>query len=306
MAAASFYRKKTDHNDSAGKTGPAAAGPPVSQPLPDRRRGFLLDLFFRFFFFLFQIVKVLIICGLVFGLAGWGSYFLVQRKIKKTEILVPNIAAYRLEEAVKFLHEEKLDLSLKIENLEYSDLVEEGEIISQFPRSGTFAKPGAVLRVRLSKGSTRVPCPDVRGKNELQAGIDLRNVDLDAGKKTFLPDPDLKRNLVVAQDPPPGTPMNRGDKVHLMVSLGPAGSPFLLPDLKDLTPIEAQDFLRPYGLKIGETVQEPFLGKDDGLIARQEPAPGALVRKGDAVRVFVVNNSSFLNSTAPEPPNHLP
>ena len=67
-------------------------------------------------------------------------------QIKKTEIPAPNIAGYRVEKAIALLHEKGLDLSLKIEKLEYSNLVEEGEIISQYPRAGTFVKSGTELR----------------------------------------------------------------------------------------------------------------------------------------------------------------
>lgn len=290
MAPDSPFRRSPGQNPLGRKEKYGADSANDAAPPEAKKRGFFTDLLLRFVFFQIQIVKILLVAVFVFVLAGWGGYYLIQHQLKKAEILVPNIAGLRLEKAVQILHAKELDLSLKIEKMEYSDLVEEGEIISQFPRAGTFVKSGAVVRVNVSEGTTRVSCPDVRGKNDFQAGIDLRKVDLNEGGKTFLPDPDLKRNLVIAQDPPPGTLLDRGAKVHLLVSLGPKPTRILMPRLVDLTLVEAQELLAPLGLRISTFREEPFPEKDDGIIWRQDPPSGATVAPDAAIGVTLVWN----------------
>jgi beta-lactam-binding protein with PASTA domain len=263
-----------------------------------RKRSAASDLFLRFLFFVFQIVKIGVVSAAVFGLAGAAAYYIVENQIRGREVVVPSVVGMRIEKALEEGHKPDLDLGIKLEKLEYSDLAGEGEIVSQDPSPGRRVKKGADIRVRVSQGPTLVACPDVRGTNYLEAGIKIREVDLLEGPRSAVPDAKIERDMVIAQDPPAGTLVERRSPVGLLVSVGPPQARILMPTLVDLTQEEAAQALEGLGLSIQSVVEEPLEGRDNGLIFRQDPPEGSVVSAGQKITVTVVNN---LGQEAQEP-----
>jgi len=257
---------------------------------PVRPRGFVADLILRFFFFQIQILKVLVICALVFLLVGIVGYRVVEHRVRSTEVAVPNIAGYPFDAAAQLFHEKGLDLGLRIEGTEFSDFAQPGEILSQFPRSDSFVKAGSVVRVRISAGSARVACPDLRGANDLQAGIDLRAADLAEGERSFVHAPDAAGESVMAQHPPPGSPLLRGSKVDLLVSLGARRPQYLMPDLVGMSRFEAEEVLASSSLKVAGATEEWQAGFANGAICRQDPPTGSVVSADSPVHLTIARN----------------
>ena len=272
----------------------ARAGRPRSDPSdaasPRPRRGFARDLASRFGFFLVLIVKISLLCTLVFALSALVSFWIIRHQLSGGEIIVPGLAGQTVAQAIQTLQDEGVDLSIKLEEMEYSDLAGENEILSQLPPAGTRVKAGATVRVRVSRGGERVPCPDLIGTNFLEAGMVLREADLREGSKSFLASASAERDAVIAQDPPPGRPLDRETPVNLLISLGPVAEPVLMPDLSGSTVPEAEDLLAQLDLEIDKVSTAPFSGKDNGLIFRQEPVAGSPVSPGAAIRVTAVDN----------------
>ncbi|MBN1867475.1 PASTA domain-containing protein [Candidatus Sumerlaeota bacterium] len=260
------------------------------RPRTPRRRSAGADLLLRFLFFVFQVLKIGVLSAVVFALAGVAAYSIVEDRIRGKEVVVPSLAGMRVEKALEEIHEPDLDLGIKLEKLEYSDLASEGEIVSQNPPPGKRVKRGAEIRVRVSRGPTLVVCPDVKAVNYLEAGIRIREADLVEGPRSMLPDAGVERDGVIAQDPPAGTLLERRSPVSLLVSLGPAQSVVLMPSLADLTKEEADKVLDGLGLTIQSVAEEPLEGRDNGLIFRQDPPAGSLVSAGRKISVTVVNN----------------
>lgn len=261
-----------------------------------RQRGFFFDMIARFFFFQWLIIKTLFLAALVFSLVAAGAFYLAQQNFERAEVDVPNIAGLNVEKAMELLHREgqKLtqgkELALKIEGMEFSDLASEGEIIGQFPRSGSRVKAGSIIRVRVSKGSTEVPCPDMRGLNHQDAWIQLRKVDLEQGLRTDFYDAEVSKGLVLSQDPAPGTLLSRGAKVNLLVSSGPETPKVLMPRLEGLPVPEAEARLAVLGLRISTAHDEPSLGRASGTILRHDPKAGMPVAANTAISVTIVRN----------------
>jgi beta-lactam-binding protein with PASTA domain len=281
----------------------AAETPSPAVEAPLRGHGCMVDLILRFFYFLFHTIALLVLGAAMFGLAGWGAYYLVQREIRGAEVAAPNLAGLKLDKAMEALQKpDGADLSLRVSEREFSETVGEGEIISQFPPEGTHVKAGTVIRVKQSKGTTRVSCPDVLGKPYLNAGIELRNANLVEGEKSYIADANIRKDSVVAQDPPPKSLQFRGSPVNFLISLGPETRRILMPTLTDLTIVEATDRLAKLELSSVPTVtEEPRPDMDDGLIFGQDPAPGASVARDAPIRVTVVRNAGRLPSPSPSP-----
>lgn len=280
------HREISERTPGGRTRGPDHPGSPALR----KGRGFLADLVVRFCFFLLQIIKVCFLSALVFSLAGAGAFLIVQRRIRGNEVETPNIAGLQVEKAVERLHELNLDLSIKMEGAEFSDLAPQGAIIAQVPPAGKRVKAGSAMRVRVSRGTTLIPCPDLRGKNHLEAGILLRQADLREGEESFLAAAEVNKDLVIAHNPAPGSYVERKTAVDLLVSLGPALPEILMPDLTNMTVAEAQELLEYLRLEIQGVEEGPCPGKDDGLVFRQDPEAGATVAPGTSVRVTVVSN----------------
>ncbi|MFW6255804.1 MAG: PASTA domain-containing protein [Candidatus Sumerlaeota bacterium] len=256
-------------------------------------RHFLSDLFVRFFFFFGQLLRVIIISAVVFALVGAVSFLFVRQYIQGQEVLVPNITGKSVEEAAKTLLELQTDLSIKIEELEYNDLEPKGTIVTQFPQPDNSVKSGTVIRVRVSKGTTLVVCPDVRAMVEGEAGVNIRKAELVVGSLSSIYSEDIQKDLVIAQDPPPNSFVSRETRVNLLVSLGPEPVEYIMPDLRDLTPSEARILLHELDMSISRVHQSPYAGKDNGLIYRQNPIAGSPVSKQDEIMVEVVRNETI-------------
>ena len=282
--------------DTAPAEAPAYVEPPV------RRRGCLVDLILRFFYFLLHTIALLLVGAAMFGLAGWYAYHLVQRQIQGEEVTAPNLAGLKLDKAMEALAKPGGgDLGLRVSEREFSETVGEGEIISQVPPAMTRVKAGTVIRVKESKGTTKVACPDVRGKPYLDAGILLRNANLTEGEKSFAADPSLKKDYVIAQAPAPGSLQFRGTPVNLLVSLGSEARFILMPSLADLPFIEAQQRLAELGLPAPTKVEAPSPGTEEDFVIAQDPAPGASVAPDAPIKVTVASNLGRRPSPSPSP-----
>ncbi len=100
----------------------------------------------------------------------------------------------------------------------------------------------------------------------------------------------VERGVVISQDPESGISAARGTAINLVVSRGqePAEE-VAVPDLKNMTPDEAQKALEAVGLvaKAGEPVNADDV--DEGRIATQDPAAGATAKVGDDVTYHLSN-----------------
>ena len=68
------------------------------------------------------------------------------------------------------------------------------------------------------------------------------------GKISFLPAAARQSDLVLAIDPPAGTGVPPGSRIHLLVSSEAFGQSYLMPDLYGLNPEQAREELKRYGL----------------------------------------------------------
>jgi serine/threonine-protein kinase len=262
---------------------PASASPQKNRE--PRERGVILEVLLRFFFFVWLIFKVTVLSAAVFGAATYVSYRVINREIARVEIPVPNVTGLPLTEAVKLFQQqgEQLDLkgrelSLKVDEYVLSNEVREGEIVSQFPLDATIVKAGSVVRVKVSKGSALETVPDVRAKDLVDAENELKNAKLTLGDKTCMPDPTIKPDTVIAQDPVPGEMIQKGAPVHLLVSAGVAMNLLTMPDLTGLAVDQASTPVAKAGLfgKIRKEQEVPTNGTP-GVIVSQSPVAGARV-----------------------------
>ena len=225
---------------------------------------------------------------LVFGLVGAASYFTLKYYISGHETKVPNVCGVTLDEALEKL--KPSGLLLELDRREYSEAVPRGNVIAQFPSPGVKVKTRTPVRVVLSDGAARVPAPNLAGQSEINAGVALRAIakaDLDVGARAFAYSAEIAKGGVIAQDPPAGTPVLRGSRINLLISLGPPPVYYEMPDLADRTLQEARIALGEMQLTIAEVREDDYPGARRGIVVTQQPRPGQRVSRADPITLTI-------------------
>lgn len=94
-----------------------------------------------------------------------------------------------------------------------------------------------------------------------------------------------EKDKIIRQDPPPGTRLEKGKSVKVVVSLGE--KPVKVPNLIGKSELEAGQILGELGLRIGKVDYEYSENIPEDRIMRQTPEPGAEVPKGSEVDIVI-------------------
>jgi beta-lactam-binding protein with PASTA domain len=171
---------------------------------------------------------------------------------------------------------------------QYSDRVDEGEVIYQIPPPGSYLAAGDTLFVLVSLGEQQTRIPNLMGLDIeaarailLQLGVEVAGVRRASSEL-------VPQNLVVASDPPSGTLVVEDLAVVLTLSRG--GAMVDMPDVRGLSQAAARDTLEIFGLTVAEvtSVGADTLGVAGSalvVVTGQEPAVGRRIATGSAVRL---------------------
>lgn len=94
-----------------------------------------------------------------------------------------------------------------------------------------------------------------------------------------------EKDKIIRQDPPPGTRIEKGKEVRVVVSLGERQVE--VPDLIGKSELEAGQILGELGLRIGEVSYEYSDKIPEDMIMKQVPSPGTRVSRGTAVDIVI-------------------
>jgi eukaryotic-like serine/threonine-protein kinase len=200
---------------------------------------------------------------------------------------VPRVIGDTRQVAERKLEQAGFEVRLRREfNAEFGP----GLVFDQRPPGGTQADQGSEVTIFVSRGEEQVAVPDVRGETEEEARRILDQNDLEANVVAREPS-DEPEGTVIRQSPDPGTRVEKGTAVNLVVSAGPGtvAVPNVVCDDKD----DAEQEIESRGLNMEEVGEEFSLACPEGRIARQDPEAGTEVERGSTVRVW--------ESLGPEP-----
>ena len=136
-------------------------------------------------------------------------------------IEVPKVTGESYEEAERILKAQGFDV-IRMDG--YSETVEAGKVVSQVPAAMSKAPSGAsiTLTVSLGKANTKVTVPNVVGKSEMDATVELTELGLEAEIVSYEYNSEYADGLVFYQSYSSQTMVDPGTKVQLKVSKGPA------------------------------------------------------------------------------------
>jgi len=179
---------------------------------------------------------------------------------------------------------------------EFSDDVEEGRVISQRPAAGEELPENGTVVIIVSRGSERVVVPDLQQKSLTTATQLLEAEGLVRGGVSEQPSTDFAPGTVIRQTPGPGTRVQRGTSVSVVVAKTP--DQIGVPDVIGNSSATATDKLRGSGFEVeSESVADDAPA---GEVIDQSPAAGTLVNPGTVVRITVSDGP--VEETVPELP----
>jgi serine/threonine-protein kinase len=197
----------------------------------------------------------------------------------KPRVTVPDLKGHPLTDAISQLADS--GLSPKIRYI-HSDAPED-TVTAQSPAAGDRVIKGSKVTINVSKGPRPIQVPDVTRQPYANAAGALKGAGFNVSRVDI--ESDEPKGIVLAEDPPAGTPVPKGTKITLSVSKGPAESQ--VPDVTFQSQADAEKLLRGAGFKITVVTQDVTDPGEDGIVLNQDPPGGTVAKPGATVTVSV-------------------
>ena len=233
-----------------------------------------------------RVFKIAVLFGAFFGVAGISGYLALRFIIKSGDtVVVPQLVGKDVVYALDILTD--LGLNIKVSGFEYSSELPKNHVAYQEPEPGSEVKKDRDVRVIVSKGPKTLLVPNLVGMDIRQAYIIMEENGLSQGVVSRTFSDGAAADELIAQVPPPGIVVTRGDSVDLLVSLGRRPATYEMPYLHGLALEDAILILDRSHLGLGHirSVQRNEFPKD--VVVEQNPPSGYHVASGTLVNLTV-------------------
>ncbi|MGQ1889027.1 PASTA domain-containing protein [Thermophagus sp. OGC60D27] len=179
-----------------------------------------------------------------------------------------------------------------------------GIVIEQTPEPGSLIKKNRKIFFTINAwAAENVRMPDLHDYSVRNARVLLESFGLKIGKLIYVPSE--YTNLVLGQHyqgkpVEPGTPLEKGSSVDLLIGKGLSDQTTSVPDLTGLTLEEALGTCHNLSLNIGAQIYDTtVVSKQDSLAAfvwkqRPESLPQNQLRLGASIDIWLSTDSSFI------------
>ena len=193
---------------------------------------------------------------------------------------VPDVVDQPEEEAVSEL--EDASFRVKSEREKSSD-IDAGNVIRTTPSAGLRAKRGSTVTIFVSTGPKLITVPDVLGFSEASARSQLESLDLLVDVESE--ESDGEEGTVIEEDPGPGSRVEEGERVAIVISEGPGD--VSVPNVVGQSRQSALGSLS--AAQLGATVVEveTDVESEDDQVLDQTPGGGSRVPPGSDVTIRV-------------------
>ncbi|KQL35473.1 Stk1 family PASTA domain-containing Ser/Thr kinase [Psychrobacillus sp. FJAT-21963] len=232
-----------------------------------------------------KIKKWKIVTGVIAGVLLLALLFVIlfPGLFKPDKVEVPDVANLDVQAAIEQIEAEGFVVGEEI--LEFSDEVEEGNVIRTSPEAGKLREKETKIDLFVSSGKESSEIADYRGRNidevkELLSNSELRSIE---PEEQFSEKP---IGEIIGQDPPPGTEIIPSE-TDLVFTVSKGLDLRSVSDLKDWNEKALKDYERTSGFKIkiagskySDTIQK-------GNVISQEPQANKKVAPGSTIEVVV-------------------
>lgn len=162
------------------------------------------------------------------------------------------------------------------------DEAPEGIVIGQKPSPGMIAF-GESVELVVSKGPRLVAVPDVTSLTKKEAVIVVREASLRPVVVEAYSD-EVDVGGLIGTNPPAGTSVPEGERIEILVSVGPRYEEVKMPDVRGMSVDAATAKLEDLGLRV--QVRQSC-GGGGTIVADTDPISGTTIRENDLVVLFV-------------------
>jgi len=163
-----------------------------------------------------------------------------------------------------------------------------GLVLGQTPPRGSVVSKGTRVNILVSSGPGSAALGNFEGLTAAQAAAGLRTAGFKPTIRTQ-PSASTPQGRVITTNPPPGTELQVGSPVTVIVSSGPAQ--VHVPDLTGQSQTGAEAAISTAGLVLGTVSQQISTSQAPGTVLSQSPQAGSSVRTGTAVSLTLAKAS---------------
>ena len=213
---------------------------------------------------------------------------------------MPHVIKLRYEDAYDLLKESSENITITSTE-EYSDTIEKGQIMEQYPDEGTDVSEDGQVRLVISAGKESFDIPDVSNYSEQQAATVLTDLGF-VVNRDYKSSNDITEGKVISTSPASGSKAVKGDAITVIVSSGPDTEYIAVPDLSGMDEDAAKRRISESGLTNGNVSEETsYSNIKKGIVVGQSHAAGTEVEEGTAISIILSKGPEPTPSPTPEP-----
>ena len=191
---------------------PGQAAPPPSATIESQRQAADTTLIWR-------TAAVIAVALVTLVMAGWLIKQAFYPGAPPAEVQVPSVRGLTEAEARQKLTDAKLVVGV-VRTIQESDKPV-GQVTEQHPTEGESVPVGTNVQLTINLGKETVTVPDLTGMLVQRAADKLEQIGLPVGETTERYSDEFEKDKVIRQSPAPGTLMEKGWPIDLIISKGP-------------------------------------------------------------------------------------
>ena len=195
------------------------------------------------------------------------------------QVRVPNVVGQDVTSAVQALAQ----VGLQPKIVRIFSTAQTDTVTAQQPASGDLIPKGETVRINVSRGAKPVQVPDVTGQPYREREIGAPGPGVHRRPHRHPVGPGQGRRRAVRSSP--GSSVDKGSRVTLSVSKGPATTQ--VPDVLNQNQADATSRSSRRGLNVA-VIKDPVTDpSQDGIVISTDPAPGADATSGETITIHV-------------------
>lgn len=234
-----------------------------------------------------RFFKGIVIFLALIGVGIISAFAVVALLLRQEEVRVPDLTGQDIITVIDTLPQ--FGLQPKIDRRETHPTLPRDTVISQTPPPGGSLKKGRQLRLVLSLGQSDMQIPRLIGEHFRKADILIRQAGFSPGNLSRISSDRVERDIVIAQEPLPGTPLDKGGRINVLISSGKRSERLVMPKLIGKKPDQAIRMVDRIGLqyRLSYKTSGEAAATGERTVISQKPGPGSPVAADGAVDIVV-------------------
>ncbi|MGB9028580.1 MAG: PASTA domain-containing protein [Acidobacteriaceae bacterium] len=203
----------------------------------------------------FRFVLVILLLTVV---AMTSALVTMHFAIHGGEVSIPDLKGMDVADAGQ--RAASLGLTMQVENRLYSADVPAGRVANQSPAAGSIVRRGWRVWLTESLGPQKLAIPDVKGRDQRFATIEIRRAGFQTGTVAEMPWPGTQAGAVIAQSPEPNASGVESPVMNLLVASENNGTEqaggLVMPNLEGQVFTSAALALTRMGLRLAPVKEE--------------------------------------------------